>query len=61
MVYWVGDTGTIGTGSFASVIKVKESHVHKVFAAKVPHLYGSKKDSEKGQMLARSSLGGNHI
>lgn len=40
-VYRREDTGIIGTGSFASVMKVKELHSRKVFAAKVPHFKAS--------------------
>ena len=40
-VYKREETGTTSTGSFASVMKVKELHSQKVFAAKVPHFKSS--------------------
>jgi hypothetical protein len=35
------ETGTLGTGSFASVTKVKEVHSQRIFVAKVPHFTSS--------------------
>ena len=40
-VYKREETGTTSTGSFASVMKVKELHSQKIFAAKVPHFKSS--------------------
>lgn len=40
-VYKSEETRTTSTGSFASVMKVKELHSQKIFAAKVPHFKAS--------------------
>jgi hypothetical protein len=40
-VYKREETGILGTGSFASVMKVKELRSKKIFAAKVPHFKSS--------------------